>query len=107
MILEIGIDLDCPLLLGFLLDDRECGIVQKHCPSQSFRITNTKSEECTTSNIQTHRVILVPVEFADKRQHGVPGQIITSGMMCRNRVHVNLFLLVQIYKLSMTLENIL
>ena len=51
VVLKVGIDLDSPWLLGFLLNDGECGIVEEHCPCKTFRITYSQSEERTAADI--------------------------------------------------------
>ena len=66
VVLEVGIDLNSPLLLGLLLDDGESCIVEEHRPSQSLGIADTESEECSASDVQAHCIIFVPIELPDK-----------------------------------------
>jgi len=51
MVLEVGVNLDCPVLLGFLFYDGEGVAIHQHSPCKSFRIAYTQSEECTAANV--------------------------------------------------------
>ncbi len=81
VVLEVGIDLNCPLLLGLLLDDGESCVVEEHRPSQPLGIADTESEECSAPDIKAHCIIFVPIELSDKGEHRVPREIIASRMM--------------------------